>query len=58
MVVLQADSSSAWLRRYYEQLRAAGKPGKLAFIAALPKLLAAVGSLVRIFPAPYVVNDA
>ena len=33
---------SAWQSQYYEQLRAAGKPGQVAVIAAIPKLLEAV----------------
>ncbi len=33
------------LRQYYERLRAAGKPGKVAVIAAMRKLLAAVWSV-------------
>jgi len=35
---------SAWQSQYYEQLRAAGKPGQVAVIAAIPKLLEAVCS--------------
>ena len=35
----------AWLRQYYERLRAAGKPGKVAVIAAMRKLLVAVWSV-------------
>ena len=34
-----------WLRQYYERLRAAGKPGKVAIIAAMRKLLTAVWSV-------------
>jgi hypothetical protein len=34
-----------WLRQYYERLRAAGKPGKVAVIAAMRKLLTAVWSV-------------
>jgi hypothetical protein len=34
-----------WLRQYYERLRAAGKPGKVAIIAAMRKLLVAVLSV-------------
>jgi len=42
MVVLNAVRCNPWLRQYYERLRAAGKPGKVAVIAAMRKLLAAV----------------
>ena len=34
-----------WLRQYYERLRAARKPGKVAVIAAMRRLLAAVWSV-------------
>jgi transposase len=36
-----------WLRQYYERLRAGGKPGKVAVIAAMRKLLAAVWSVAK-----------
>jgi transposase len=42
MVVLNAVRCNPWLRQYYERLRAAGKPGKVAVIAAMRKLLVAV----------------
>src|SRR5271166_91949 len=42
MVVLNAVRCNPWLRQYYKRLRAAGKPGKVAVIAAMRKLLAAV----------------
>ena len=45
MVVLNAVRCNPWLRLYYERLRAAGKPGKVAVIAAMRKLLAAVWSV-------------
>jgi transposase len=45
MVVLNAVRCNPWLRQYYERLRAAGKPGKVAVIAAMRKLLAAVWSV-------------
>jgi hypothetical protein len=45
MVVLNAVRCNPWLRRYYERLRAAGKPGKAAVVAAMRKLLAAVWSV-------------
>ncbi len=41
MVVLNAVRCNPWLRQYYERLRAAGKPGKVAVIAAMRKLVAA-----------------
>lgn len=37
MVVLQMVRRNPWLRQYYERLRAAGKPGKVAIIAAMRK---------------------
>jgi transposase len=45
MVVLNAVRCNPWLRQYYERLRVAGKPGKVAVIAAMRKLLAAVWSV-------------
>lgn len=45
MVVLQLVQRNPWLRQYYERLRAAGKPGKVAIIAAMRKLLTAVWSV-------------
>ena len=42
MVVLQLVRRNPWLRQYYERLRAAGKPGKVAIIAAMRKLLIVV----------------
>ncbi len=45
MVVLNAVRCNPWLRQYYERLRAAGKPGKVAVIAAMRKLLSAVWSV-------------
>jgi len=45
MGVLQLIRRNAWLRQYYERLRAAGKPGKVAVIAAMRKLLVAVWSV-------------
>ena len=44
MVVLHAVRCDPWLRQYYERLRAAGKPGKVAVIAAMRKLLARSGA--------------
>jgi transposase len=45
MVVLNAVRCNPWLRQSYERLRAAGKPGKVAVIAAMRKLLTAVCSV-------------
>ena len=45
MVVLNAVRCNPWLRQYYGRLRAAGKPGRVAVIAAMRKLLAAVWSV-------------
>src|SRR6201988_2770089 len=45
MVVLNAVRCNPWLRQYYERLRAAGKPGKVAVIGAMGKLLTAVWSV-------------
>src|SRR5208282_3995944 len=45
VVVLNAVRCNPWLRQYYERLRAAGKPGKVAVIAAMRKLLTAVWSV-------------
>jgi hypothetical protein len=41
---------SVALRQYYERLRAAGKPGKVAVIAAMRKLLGAVWSVFSSSP--------
>jgi len=64
-VVLQLIRRNAWMRQYYERLRAAGKPGKVAVIAAMRKLLVAVWSVathrkpfVPTFLAPKVANHA
>ena len=47
MPVLGAVRRNPWLRAFYERLRAAGKPPKLALVAALRKLLHAVYSVAR-----------
>lgn len=47
MPVLGAVRRNPWLRAFYERLRAAGKPPKLALIAAMRKLLHAVYSVAR-----------
>jgi len=43
--VLNAVRCNPWLPQCYEPLRAAGKPGKVAVIAAMRKLLTAVWSV-------------
>jgi len=45
--VLSAIKRNAWLRAFYLRLRAAGKPAKLALIAAMRKLLHAVYSVAK-----------
>ena len=45
MPVLVAVRRNAWLRAYYTRLRDAGKPTKLALIAAMRKLLHAIYSV-------------
>jgi len=47
MPVLGAVRRNPWLRAFYERLRAAGKPAKLALIAAMRKLLHAVYSVAK-----------
>jgi transposase len=47
MPVLGAVRRNPWLRAFYERLRAAGKPAKLALVAALRKLLHAVYSVAK-----------
>jgi transposase len=47
MTVLSAVRRNDWLRPFYERLRAAGKPPKLALVAAMRKLLHAVHSVAR-----------
>lgn len=47
MPVLSAVKRNAWLRAFYQRLRAAGKPAKLALIAAMRKLLHAVYSVAK-----------
>lgn len=45
MPVLGAVRCNPWLRAFHGRLRAAGKPAKLALIAAMRKLLNAVYSV-------------
>lgn len=47
MPVLSAVRCNAWLRTFYLRLRAAGKPAKVALIAAMRKLLHAVYSVAK-----------
>jgi len=47
MPVLGAVRRNPWLRAFYERLRAAGKPAKLALVAAMHKLLLAVYSVAK-----------
>ena len=47
MPVLGAVRRNPWLRAFYERLCAAGKPPKLALVAALRKLLHAVYSVAK-----------
>lgn len=47
MPVLGAIRRNAWLRAFYERLRADGKPAKLAIIAAMRKLLHAIYSVAK-----------
>ena len=47
MPTLTATKRNAWLRAYYQRLVARGKPRKLAMVAAMRKLLAAVYSVAK-----------
>jgi transposase len=47
MTVLSAVRVNPWLRNFYDRLRNAGKPPKLALIAAMRKLLHAVYSVAK-----------
>lgn len=47
MPTLRAVRSNPWLRAFYERLVAAGKPKKLALVAAARKLLLAIFSVVK-----------
>lgn len=47
MPVLGAVRRNVWLRAFYERLRAAGKPPKLALTAAMRKLLHAIYSVAK-----------
>jgi transposase len=47
MPTLTAIRRSPWLRPFYERLRARGKPGKVAIVACMRKLLHAVYSVAK-----------
>jgi transposase len=47
MPTLSAIHHNPWLRAYYQRLRAVGKPAKVALVAAMRKLMAAVYSVAR-----------
>jgi transposase len=47
MPTLRAVRCNPWLKRFYERLLAAGKPKKLALIAAMRKLLHAIYSVAK-----------
>jgi transposase len=47
MPILGAVRRNPWLKAFYERLRAAGKPPKLALVAALRKLMHAVYSVAK-----------
>jgi transposase len=47
MPIIGAVRRNPWLRAFYERLRAAGKPPKLALVAALRKLMHAVYSVAK-----------
>lgn len=55
MPVLGAVRRNPWLRAFYERLRAAGKPPKLALVAAMRKLLHAIYSVAK-NRAPFVIT--
>ena len=47
MPALTAIHHNPWLRAYYQRLRAAGKRPKVALVAVIRKLLAAVYSVAK-----------
>ena len=47
MPTLAATKYNPWLRRFYLRLRAAGKPAKVAILAAMRKLLHAIYSVAK-----------
>ena len=44
---MTAIHHNLWLRAYYQRLRAVGKPAKVALVAAMRKLMAAVYSVAK-----------
>jgi transposase len=44
---MAAIHHNSWLRAYYQRLRAVGKPAKVAPVAAMRKLMAAVYRVAR-----------
>jgi transposase len=57
MPILTAVRFNPWLRSYYERLVTSGKARKLALVAAMRKLLAAVGSVAK-YRRPFVVRPS
>jgi transposase len=55
MPTLSAVRRNPWLRAFYERLRAAGKPPKLALVAAMRKLLLAIYVTARTLR-PFVIS--
>jgi transposase len=47
MPTIAATKHNPWLRRFYERLRAAGKPAKVAILASMRKLLHAIYSVAK-----------
>ena len=47
MAALVAARYNAVLRPYYQRLRAAGKPGKVALVAVMRKLLTIVNAMMK-----------
>lgn len=47
MPILGAVRRNDWLRPFYDRLRAAGKPAKLALVAAMRKILCAIYSVAK-----------
>ena len=47
MPTIAATKHNPWLKRFYQRLRAAGKPAKVAILAAMRKLLHAIYSVAK-----------
>lgn len=47
MPILGAVRRNEWLKSFYDRLRAAGKPAKLALVAAMRKMLCAIYSVAK-----------